>query len=217
MVVFLLSSGCSGYGVAENKQPMTVQPVQASPITNVVESPVATKQIAAEPVIVAEVKKTRVEKKLILDYSLNLNYSETTASSIANASLALNIINGKDGYLLKSGETFSFNTVVGPRTYKRGFVDAPLIKGTGVGGGICKASTAVHQAAKKAGMTIIERHNHSKQVQYAKLGTDAMVSYGQYDNRFRNYTDSDILFVCNMDTQARVAHIKVYQYVLINQ
>ena len=216
IVVLLFLSGCSGYGIAKNEQPITPQPVQVSPIANVVEPPVAVQQTIVKPVTVVEVKKTQVEKKLILDYSLNLNYSETTASSIANASLALKIISGKDGYLLKSGETFSFNAVVGPRTYKRGFVDAPLIKGTGVGGGVCKSSTVMHQAAKAAGMTIVERHNHSKQVQYAKLGTDAMVSYGQYDNRFRNDTSSDVLFVCSMDTKARVAHIKVYKYVIVS-
>lgn len=203
-----------------------VQPVQVAEVSAVAVTPSVTATAVTTPVVEPEIApktdpvpvaqpdvtpKVYTNKTLIVDYSLNLDFSDTTANSIRNAKLALDIINGENGFLLKSGETFSFNDVVGVRTYGRGFLNAPLIEGSGVGGGVCKASTAVYQAAHEADLYIIERHNHSKRVQYALPGTDAAVSYGTLDNVFQNNSGYDLLFECSLDDNIRVAYVKIYR------
>jgi len=62
-------------------------------------------------------------------------------------------------------------------------------KEEGCGGGVCQVSTTIYQAAKAAGLLIVERHDHQKEVQYAPLGEDAAVNYGSLDMQFRNSTD----------------------------
>ena len=56
----------------------------------------------------------------------------------------------------------------------------------GYGGGVCQASSTLYNAALKAGLTITERHPHSKPVHYVPAGKDATVSYGDQDLRFIN-------------------------------
>lgn len=92
-----------------------------------------------------------------------------------------------DGKILKPGETFSYNEVVGARTLERGFaVGQNSIGAPDVGGGVCRESTVLLQAARPAGMNIIERWDHYPSVRYAAPGDDAAVQYGLYDMRFLN-------------------------------
>lgn len=94
------------------------------------------------------------------------------------------------GVVVMPGEVFSFNRAVGPRTKARGFLPAPIfVKGeiaTGIGGGVCQVSTTLYNAAKRAGMKIVERHLHSLPVHYVPSGYDATVVYGALDMRFKN-------------------------------
>ncbi|ABZ82780.1 vanw domain protein, putative [Heliomicrobium modesticaldum Ice1] len=104
-----------------------------------------------------------------------------------NASTALDYL---DGYVLKANETFSFNEVVGPRSAERGFITGmSLIDNRFVqeqGGGICFASTIVHQAVSRTDVEIVEQNHHSRPVAYVPRGGDATVYYGELDYRFRN-------------------------------
>lgn len=147
-------------------------------------------------------------KDLVLIEDHYLTFPNTVASSIFNAELALKYVNG---YILPAGKIFSFNTVVGERTKARGFISGPLVKGYGIGGGVCKASTILYQAARDAGLTIIERHNHSIIVPYAKPGTDAMVSWPGFDNRFLNNKSYDLLFKCSLT--GNIGNVKIYEII----
>lgn len=108
-----------------------------------------------------------------------------------NAALAALLINGK---VVQPGEVFSFNRAVGPRTVSRGFVEGRSVVETvygpklvpDVGGGVCRASTALHLAVLNAGLEVVERHNHSMPVSYAEPGKDAAVAWPYWDFRFRN-------------------------------
>lgn len=99
-----------------------------------------------------------------------------------------------DGTVVAPGDTFSYNAVVGERTPERGFVEGPsviysggkYIMGKDIGGGICRLSTAIHQAVLQAELPFIERHSHSVPVEYAVPGEDAAVSWGSWDYRFLN-------------------------------
>ncbi len=102
------------------------------------------------------------------------------------------------GTVVEPGKSFSFNRVVGERTYANGFYDATEYINDehviGVGGGACQASTTVYQAAVCAGLEITSRKPHSDSVSYAEYGKDATVYMGgkQIDLVFKNNTDEKI-------------------------
>jgi len=112
-----------------------------------------------------------------------------------------------NGYVLKAGQTFSFNSVVGERTEANGFF--PAIEYAygehvmGIGGGVCQASTTLYQAAVCAGLTILKREPHSDSVSYTEYGKDATVYWGsrkKIDLTFRNSTDEPIYIVAAVET-----------------
>ncbi len=92
------------------------------------------------------------------------------------------------GTAIQSGGSFSFNNVVGERTERNGFYPAQeYVYGqidTGIGGGVCQASTTIYQAAIYAGMNILTRYPHGLTVNYAELGKDATVYW--YSNHRRD-------------------------------
>lgn len=109
------------------------------------------------------------------------------AGRLANISLAARRVSGT---IIPPGGTFSFNTVVGPRLAELGWQPArELFQGeyiTGYGGGICQVSSTLYNAALLAGLTVVERHHHSRPLSYVPLGQDATVAWDYLDLRFRN-------------------------------
>ena len=101
-----------------------------------------------------------------------------------------------DGTFLESGDTFSFNAVVGARTEKRGYKTAKIIVGgrfvDGVGGGVCQVSTTLYNVALLAGLKIVEQHPHSLAVGYVAPSFDAMVNSSFADLKFVNETLSPV-------------------------
>jgi len=101
-----------------------------------------------------------------------------------------------DGTLLKAGEIFSYNKVVGPRDHSAGFKDAPqYVNGKhvmGEGGGICQVSSTLFNAALLGALKIVHRQNHSMPVGYLHHGRDATASYGNIDMQFQNDTSAPI-------------------------
>ncbi len=95
-----------------------------------------------------------------------------------------------DHLLIRPGETFSFNAVVGPRSLKRGYRKARVIVDgeftEDFGGGVCQVSSTLYLAALRAGMEVVQRHSHSRPVGYLPLGMDATVNFGSLDLKLRN-------------------------------
>jgi vancomycin resistance protein YoaR len=110
-----------------------------------------------------------------------------------NIGLAASQINN---YLLAPGEIFSFNRATMPRDAEHGYELAPIIVGNtvvpGYGGGVCQVSTTLYNAARKAGLEIVERYPHSLPVDYVPMGMDATVS-NHLDFKFRNSMDRFIM------------------------
>ncbi|NLJ56439.1 MAG: VanW family protein [Firmicutes bacterium] len=110
-----------------------------------------------------------------------------------NISIAAGQINN---FLLAPGEVFSFNRATMPRDAAHGYELAPIIVGNtvvpGYGGGICQVSTTLYNAARQAGLEIVERYPHSLPVDYVPRGMDATVS-NHLDFKFRNSTDRFIM------------------------
>lgn len=101
-----------------------------------------------------------------------------------------------DGLILKPGEVFDFNEIVGERSETNGFRVAPVIAAgelvDGIGGGTCQVSGTLHAAVFFAGLEILERRPHSRPSSYIKLGLDAAVSYPNLNFRFRNSLDQPL-------------------------
>lgn len=125
--------------------------------------------------------------------SYTSSYNAGLVNRTKNVTLAAKFVNGT---VIMPGETFSYNKVVGPRTYARGFADATVYtaEGTeeGVGGGICQVSSTLYCAQLRANLKTISRTNHSYTVVYVPLGQDATVSYGSIDYIFKNDTNFPI-------------------------
>jgi vancomycin resistance protein YoaR len=114
-----------------------------------------------------------------------------------------------DGTVIKPGEVFSFNDVVGPRTAERGFLEGQEIIGSlvlpSIGGGVCQTATTLFNDAFELGLPILARTNHNLYLSHYPLGRDATVSWGGPDFRFKNdlkhgllikasYTDQTLTF-----------------------
>lgn len=96
-----------------------------------------------------------------------------------NMKISLSKINGT---IVKNGDTFSFNDIVGSPTPDKGyekagvFVENKLKKD--YGGGNCQVSSTLYNAVLKVdGLKITERHEHTKDVYYVAKGKDAAVAF----------------------------------------
>ncbi len=114
---------------------------------------------------------------------------------------------------LAPGEEFDFKTEVGPRTPERGYVKAPGISAGQVledqyGGGICEVSTAVFNAAFRAGLKITERRNHTIYFDHYPKGMDATVSDPGPNLKFVNDTGQYIWITGKSD--GKTTTIEIY-------
>lgn len=106
-----------------------------------------------------------------------------------------------NGHIIAPGETFSFNTILGPVEAYTGFKPELVIKPEGTipeyGGGLCQVSSTMYRAALLAGLPIVERTNHSYAVSYYTqvygYGLDATIYPGVHDVRYINDTPGHIL------------------------
>lgn len=97
-----------------------------------------------------------------------------------------------DGYVVYPGEVFSINEAVGPRTWAKGYVAAPILCSTGyclgVGGGISQFATTMFNAIFWGGYEEVAHRPHSIWIDRYPVGIEATLSYGSLDVAFRNDT-----------------------------
>lgn len=102
-----------------------------------------------------------------------------------------------DNTVVFPNETFSFNKVVGVRNPQKGYRRAKVIVrgelAEDIGGGICQVSSTLFNAVDRAGLKIVERYSHSRQVPYVLPGRDATVSWDGPDFAFQNQYNQPIL------------------------
>ena len=109
-----------------------------------------------------------------------------------------------NGAIIKPGEEFSFNKILGDVNEKMGYQPELVIKGGQTipeyGGGLCQLSTTVFRAAILAGLPITERRPHSFPVKYYNpQGFDATIYPGVTDLKFINDTGKHILLQTRID------------------
>lgn len=141
-----------------------------------------------------ELTKEAIESTLFQDVLATYKaYQSSSANRSTNLRLAAAAING---YILKPGETFSFNGVVGKRTEEKGYKPAgAYFNGETVdevGGGICQVSSSLYYCALLADLEIVSRTCHMYPSSYVPIGLDATVSWGYLDFKFKNNTDYPI-------------------------
>lgn len=121
-------------------------------------------------------------------------YNPNNKNRTHNVHLAAQAINN---YVVFPNERFSFNKVVGQRTKESGYLRAPVIvrgeMSEDIGGGICQISSTLFNAADRAGLRIVERYSHSRNVKYVPSGRDATVSWDGPDFVFQNKYDHPVL------------------------
>lgn len=141
--------------------------------------------------------------------SYSTSFASSSSNRATNVSLATNKINGK---VLMPGEVFSFNGTVGKRTPQAGFKVAGVYMNgqvaTDYGGGICQVSSTLYNAVLRANLEIVDRSNHMFEVGYVPIGTDATVSWGAPDFKFKNSRSYPIKIVTSSSNRKCV--VKFY-------
>lgn len=158
------------------------------------------KVVAIYEDVYAEISKSYLDRCLNLRGKFSTDYSSSLDERKHNIELAVSKING---VILKSGEVFSFNKIVGQRTEQNGFKNAKIIENgvfvEGIGGGVCQVSSTVYNALLLSGMDIKEYHSHSLSVSYVEKSFDAMVSYGWADLKYINSTNGYSVILAKAD------------------
>ncbi len=102
-----------------------------------------------------------------------------------------------NGTLLKSGETFSLNKIVGERTKENGFTEGNIISGgkfvLDLGGGVSQSATTTFNAAFFAGLKDVEHKAHSVYISRYPIGREATVAWPSVDMKFQNDSGHGIL------------------------
>ena len=151
----------------------------------------------------AEARSLGIRQKLV---AFTTEMGVSSSNRIHNVHLMADFI---DGTVIKPGQVFSFNDVVGERTAERGFLEGQEIIGSlvlpSIGGGVCQTATTLFNDAFELGLPILARTNHNLYLSHYPLGRDATVAWGGPDFRFRNdlkhgllikttYSDSTLTF-----------------------
>lgn len=113
---------------------------------------------------------------------------------VTNIHLMADIVKGT---IVRPGETFSLNGLVGKRTIERGFLPAGAIaQGVledQVGGGVSQFATTIFNAVFFAGLDFVEYQSHSLYFSRYPRGREATVSWPKPDFRFTNNTPYGVL------------------------
>ncbi len=124
-----------------------------------------------------------------------------------NVEKAADKINGE---VVKTGETWSFNDVVGDRTEANGWKEANGIFGGDkltlqYGGGVCQVSTTLYNALLDAyPYFTFKRSAHSIPSTYVDMGLDATVDTGHIDFAFTNNSEYPI-YIFAYETDNKMA------------
>lgn len=123
------------------------------------------------------------------------NFAGSPSNRVHNIKIATAKFNGT---LIKSGEEFSFNDILGEVGPEQGYEPELVIKKNKTvpeyGGGICQVSTTAFRVAINSGLKVTERFAHAFPVKYYNpQGFDATIYPPSPDLKFINDTPANIL------------------------
>ena len=174
--------------------------VQQDQLIAAITTAMKTGDLTPEPIPVVETKpvvtRAALEAQYVKRASATTDFSSSISARKYNIRKGAGMINAT---ILKPGDVFSTNDVLGVRTSKNGWKNAGAYEGGMVveqaGGGVCQLSSTLYNAAVKADLEIVSRRNHSMPVAYISEGLDATInSVGNIiDFKFSNNTSNDIV------------------------
>jgi vancomycin resistance protein YoaR len=130
-------------------------------------------------------------KKVTGEFTTNFPYATYRNVNIGRAAELIN------GTVLKPGDTFSLNGIVGERTRANGFVEGSIIKGgkfkKELGGGVSQSATTTYNAMFFAGLKDIQHQPHTLYIDRYPAGREATVAWPSLDLKFQNDTDYGVL------------------------
>lgn len=138
----------------------------------------------------ADAKALQVTER-VSTFTTNFPYADYRN---VNLSRAAELINGT---LLKPGETFSLNGVVGERTKANGFTEGYVVSDgifkKDLGGGVSQIATTTFNAMFFAGLKDVQHKPHSVYIDRYPKGREATVAWPKIDLRFTNTTPYGVL------------------------
>ncbi len=152
---------------------------------------VVIKGVTAKPAFTtADARRLRVRER-VATFTTRFAYADYRNTNLARGAALV------DDTLLKPGDTFSFNRVVGEPTLARGFVKGYVISGgvfkEDVGGGLSQLATTAYNAMFLAGLKDVEHEVHTVYSARYPKGRVATVDYGTTDLRFSNDSRDGVL------------------------
>jgi vancomycin resistance protein YoaR len=149
------------------------------------------KATVAEPEFTTADAQALQIKEKVSTFTTHYPYAEYRNVNIGRAAELV------DGTILKPGETFSLNDVVGERTRENGFTEGFIISDgifkEDLGGGVSQMATTTFNAMYFAGLKDIEHKPHSVYIDRYPEGREATVAWGSVDLRFQNDTKYGVL------------------------
>jgi vancomycin resistance protein YoaR len=144
------------------------------------------KTVTEEPKITTKAAEAMGIKEVTGEFTTNFPHAAYRNTNIGRAAELIN------GTLLKPGETFSLNNIVGERTESNGFTKGFVIKDgrlrEELGGGVSQVATTTYNAAFFAGMEDVEHRPHGFYISRYPVGREATVYWGSLDLKWRNNT-----------------------------
>jgi vancomycin resistance protein YoaR len=144
-----------------------------------------------EPELTTEDAKALKITERVSTFTTNFPYAEYRNVNLPRAAQLI------DGTVLRPGETFSLNDVVGERTKENGFTEGYIISDgifkKDLGGGVSQIATTTFNAMFFAGLKDIEHKPHSVYIDRYPVGREATVAWPTVDLRFENSTPYGVL------------------------
>jgi vancomycin resistance protein YoaR len=144
----------------------------------------------------AEARALKVTER-VSTFTTNFPYAEYRNVNLARAAELI------DGTLLRPGETFSLNGIVGERTAANGFTEGYVVSDgifkTDLGGGVSQIATTTFNAMFFAGLEDVEHKPHSVYIDRYPEGREATVAWPSLDLKFKNNSPHGVLVKARVD------------------
>lgn len=146
-----------------------------------------------------------VTKQFLKDHIVKLATYKTISYNSMDGTTNMKVaLDACSGSIIDPGEVWSFNESTGDSNKtENGYKPAGVISEgkftTGVGGGICQASSTIYNAALRANMTIDTRYCHQFASAYVPTGLDATIDYPRLDLKLKNSSGYQMFLECKVD------------------
>ena len=174
--------------------------------TDVAGRTVVLPMVVAEPTVTTPQNEWGISE-MVGEYATPYNSGD--APRTQNLTRGAELVNGT---VVKPGEVFSLEKVLGEVDYEHGFADAGVISNgqhvDSLGGGLSQVATTVFNAGFEAGMDDTEHHAHQYYFDRYPAGREATLWTGKLDVKFTNSTSNSVLVQAWLDGEQ--IHVRLW-------